>query len=81
MPWECIFKKHHDKDDVGSATARYYEIVDEVKTILFSFTRSINGKDQAIQFVADAKAAKVKHDADETKNNTIATAITNKLNQ
>ncbi len=81
MGWECRFKKDHDKADVGSVTANFVESTGEGDVIVFTKSRRIDSKKDAVQFVKDAKAAKAKHDNDETKNNTVATTIQNLLNK
>jgi len=74
--WEVTFKKDPDKQDVGSITANYMN----GEQIEFTYSRRIDGKNDAIAFVAEAKAAKLKAEADTTQNNKLATAIETKLN-
>lgn len=80
MTWKCTFKKEGGKEDFGIATANYIEQIEGEDVIVFSYSRKIDSKENAIAFVQEAKNAKVKHDNDETKNNTIATTIQNLLN-
>ena len=77
MAWEVTFNNQKGKVDIGQATAHFK---DGAGDVVFSRSKAINGKMDANKFVAWAKAQKVLWDADQTDNDKIATALTNKLN-
>jgi hypothetical protein len=78
MAWICEFNKDFDKADVGSAVAKFLGPNNE---ILFSYQKRLDGKAEALAFVAEAKAAKQVFDEAEAIDQQISDFITNKLNQ
>jgi len=78
MAWICKFNKDFDKADVGSAVAQFLGPNNEV---LFSYPKRLDGKAEALEFVAEAKAAKIVFDNAEVADQQISDFIANKLNQ
>ncbi len=80
MTWTGRFTKDTDRptnSNVGTAHADW----DEGAEVLYTYSQRVEGVADKAEFKTNAIAAKDKYLADEARNTTLGTALTNYLNQ